>query len=184
MSWFNAFRIGTASPVAQANRGLRPIALGAILLASGALLGACSFQPVYSGTLASQPSLDLAFAKPGSRLEQIIYQDLALRLGSSQSASAPLARVSVSSSSGGNSVRSASSAATDFGQTSVTATLVITQPGETTEKPLVIRRTGTAQYTTSGQVLADTTALAEANERAAKAAAESLRLGVLAALIR
>jgi len=148
------------------------------------LLGACSFQPVYGGTTASQSQLDLAFAKPNTRLEQIIYQDLALRLGSSASETAPLASVSVAIGSGGNTMRSANASAADFAQTSVTATLTITPRGAGAEKPLTITRTATAQYTTSGQVLADTTAATEAQERAAKAAAESLRLGILASLIR
>lgn len=183
MSWFSSFR-GVDTVLTHRSGGLRPLAFGTMLLAAGALMGACSFQPVYSGTLASQPTLDLAYAKPTTRLEQIIYQDLALRLGSSAAATASLASVSVATGSGGNSVRSVSDGATDFAQTAVTATLTITPRGPAAGTPQTITRTATAQYTTTGQVLADNAAATDASERAAKAVAESLRLGVLAAFSR
>ena len=77
---------------------IRPIALAGLLVGAAAALGACSFSPVYSGTLASQPMLDLAYAKPTTRLEQIVYQELALRLGSSDAATAPLAMATVAAS--------------------------------------------------------------------------------------
>ena len=59
----------------------RRIVLAGFALVMATALGACSFTPVYSGALASQPSLDFAYAKSTNRLEQIIYQDLALRFG-------------------------------------------------------------------------------------------------------
>ena len=52
-------------------------------------MSACTLTPVYSGRLAEQPLLDLAYAKPNNRLEQIIYQDLALRLGASDAPHGP-----------------------------------------------------------------------------------------------
>src|SRR5215217_3070691 len=75
---------------------LKPIALVAALIFGAAVLGACSFQPVYSGRLADSPRLDLAYASPNSRLDQIIYQDLAFRLGETEGETAPLVTVSVS----------------------------------------------------------------------------------------
>jgi len=74
---------------------LRPFLLTVLIAGTGLALGACSgFAPVYSGTLAEQPSLALAFAKPRNRLEQLVYQELALRFGSSDAETAPLATVS------------------------------------------------------------------------------------------
>lgn len=169
MSWFKHLRGG---------------ALCAMLVASAGMLGACSFQPVYSSALAASPSLALAYGKPNSRLEQIVYQELALRLGESEAATAPLATVSVSSGGSGVAFMTANPAVTEQQRVSVTATLTITQRNGGSTPPLVLTRTATAQYTTSNQVLANTEAATEATERAAKAAAESLRLAVLASLSR
>ena len=162
----------------------RTLALTVTLLAPGALLGACSFQPVYSGTLASQPLLNLAYAKPTTRLEQIVYQELALRLGSSTSDTAPLAKVSVSVGLGGIGGLTATGNPNSPSRATATATLTITQRDGSTTQPLVITRVAIAQYSTNGQVFANNTAATEAGERAAKSAAESLRLAVLAALSR
>jgi hypothetical protein len=163
---------------------MRSLALTATLLVSGALLGACSFQPVYSGALASQPLLNLAYAKPANRLEQIVYQELSLRLGSSTSETAPLAQVSVSVGLGGIGGLTATGNPSAPSRATATATLTITQRDGSTTKPLVITRVAIAQYSTNSQVFANNTAATEASERAAKAAAESLRLALLATLSR
>ncbi|HEY8576532.1 MAG TPA: hypothetical protein VIL88_09370 [Devosia sp.] len=165
------------------SRSSRAIILAALLLGTGAALGACSFQPVYGGARAAQTNLALNYSKPNSRLEQIIYQELALRLGNSDLPSAQVATVSVASGGSGVTTMTAKPGAVDNVDVSLTATLTIAQPGATTP-PLVLTRTATAQYTTSNQVLANTEAAIEASERAARAVAESLRLAVLAALSR
>lgn len=164
-------------------RLVRPIALAGSLLGAAVALGACSFSPVYSGTLASQPMLDLTFAKPTSRLEQVIYQELALRFGSSDAATAPLATVSVASTSGTVGL-SVTANPNKLSRSTVTATLTIMRRDGTDAAPITFTRQASAEYTTSGQVLADTAAANEAAERAAKAAAESLRLAMLASLSR
>lgn len=162
----------------------RSIAVIAVMLASAGVLGACSFQPVYSGALAASPMLNLAYAKPGNRLQQIVYQELALRFGSSDAPTAPLASVSLSTSVGGIAALTAANGVATPYRVTVTATLIITQRADPTTKPLSLTRTASAEYTSTGQVLADTTAATEASERAAKAVAESLRLGILATLSR
>jgi hypothetical protein len=154
----------------------------------GALLGAsvlsgCSFSPVYSGALAAQPSLALSYAKPTSRLEQVIYQELSLRLGSSASGTAPLTTVTVVPVVGDLALSRTDNPSKPM-EASVTATLTIT-PRDGSGKPVkTFTRRATANYTRNGQVLADVSAQEEALERAAKAAAESLRLAVLADLSR
>lgn len=165
------------------SKPLRRIAVAALVLGIGAALGACSFSPVYSGALASQPLLNLAYAKPNSRLEQVIYQELALRFGSSDLATAPLATVTVSSLAP-DMMLSATANPAKAVEVTVTATLTISQRDGGTAKPQTFTRMASADYTRSGQVLADNAAAAEAAERAAKSAAESLRLAVLAALSR
>jgi len=162
---------------------LRRIAVVGMVLGLGATLGACSFSPVYSGTLASQPMLNLAYAKPTTRLHQVIYQELTLRFGSSDAPTAPLASVTTSTSSGAVGL-SKTSNPNEPHRVTVTATLTITSRDGTEAAPMAFTRTASADYTTSGQVLADTAAATEATERAAKATAESLRLAVLAALGR
>ncbi|MGB3335786.1 MAG: LPS assembly lipoprotein LptE [Devosia sp.] len=162
---------------------LRRIAVACLMLGLVTALGACSFSPVYSGTLASQPMLNLAFAKPTSRLEQVIYQELALRFGSSDTATAPLATVTASSSAATVAL-SVTSNPNKLARLTVTATLTLTRRDGTGIEPISFTRVASADYTTSGQVLADTAAATEAAERAAKAAAESLRLAMLASLSR
>ncbi len=167
MSWF------------RTHRG----ALLAAMLGAGTMLSGCSFSPVYSGALASQPSLALAYARPNSRLEQIIYQELSLRFGSTDSPTAPLVSVSlvpvVS-----EMVMSRTDNPTKPLEAAVTATLTITPRDGVGGPPQTYTRRATAGYTQNDQVLAGRRAQEEALERAAKAAAESLRLAVLAGLSR
>ena len=160
----------------------RSFALAGFLAAAAALAG-CSFSPVYSGTLASQPMLNLAFAKPNSRLEQVVYQELALRFGSSEAATAPLVTVSIASTSSAVAM-SVTDNPNKLQRSVVNATLTLTYRDGSAAKPQSFTRQATAEYTTSGQVLADTAAANEAAERAARAAAESLRLALLASLSR
>lgn len=165
------------------SNAMRRIALAAILLGGATALGACSFTPVYSGTLASQPTLDLAYAKPTTRLEQIVYQELALRLGNSESATAPLVMATVAASTAtiGKSVTANPNKPY---RVTVTVTLTVTPRDGGAAAPMSFTRQASAEYTTSGQVLANTAAATDAQERAAKAAAESLRLALLASLSR
>ncbi len=146
-------------------------------------LGACTLTPVYSGRMAEHPSLDLAFAKPTSRIEQIINQDLALRLGVSELETAPLAKVTASAAVTGMALTQTANP-NKPNEVTVTATLTITQRDASSTPAVTLTRIATANFTTSGQISADQAAQTEATERAAHAVAESLRLAVLAALMR
>jgi hypothetical protein len=162
---------------------LRIAVIAGAVASTTALLTGCSFSPVYSGALASQPSLQLAYAKPNSRLEQVVYQELSLRLGSSPSATAPLASVTVSPGEA-DLVLSRTDNPNKPREVTVSATLTITpRDGSATSVQTYTRR-ATSNYTRSGQVLADNSASIDAFERAAKSAAESLRLAVLAGVSR
>ena len=166
------------------SRLLRPALMAGLLLGAGLALGACSFSPVYSdsGRLAQQSAaLNLAYAKPSGRLEQLIYQELALRFGTSQASDARLVMVTAS----------VSHATVGMSRTDnpnkahrATVTAVLNIPAGNGAEALRLTRRASADYTTSGQVLADQAAAIDAAERAARAAAESLRLGLLAALSR
>lgn len=155
--------------------------LGFIVLTLGTpiVLSACTLTPVYSGAMAESPSMNLAFAKPRTRLEQIIYQDLSFRLGSTDSATAPLVTVSVSSSAGDMTLSATSNPSKPV-EVFATATMTITPRDGSDSKVQTITRKASATYTRNSQVLADKSAEIEAAERAAKAVAESLRLAVLA----
>jgi hypothetical protein len=159
--------------------------IAAVLVTGLSLAGCTSFRPVYgdTGGLAGQAALDLAYAEPDSRLEQIIYQELALRLGRSSSPSAAQAKVVVAEVNLNSALSATSGPNTPF-EVTVAATLTVTPPAGSTAAPLSISRSATAEYTTSANVLGNTQARIDAAERAAKAAAESLRLALLAAYSR
>lgn len=162
---------------------LKRLALIVPLALASAGLGACSFQPVYSGALAENPHLQLAYAAPKTRLEQIVYQELAFRLGKTTSPTAPLISVTVSASDS-EPYLSDTKNPNKPREMTVSATLTITPRDGVDSKPITITRTAKAQHTRSGQVLADDQSIIEAQERAARSVAESLRLAVLAALAK
>lgn len=165
------------------SEALRRSALASVLLGFVTALGACSFTPVYSGALAGQSTLNVAYAKPNSRLDQVVYQELSLRFGRSDSPAAPLITVSVAPAVSDLVVTTTANPSKPLSVT-VTATLTITSRDGSDTPPVTYVRTASAEYTRAGQILADNAAASEAAERAARAAAESLRLALLADLTR
>lgn len=149
--------------------------LAVLLLAAAIGLAGCSgLAPVY-GDQGLTGRLPLAYSKPATRLDQIVIQDLALRLGRSSSPDAVLVTITSSESS-----------------RELTMTEVET-PREEHEVSVQVSytlvagdrilgagtRTATAGYAAVGQVLANEAARDEAAERAARAAAETVRLSIL-----
>jgi LPS-assembly lipoprotein len=159
-----------------------------------ALVGSgCSFQPVYQTNAAGLDATSLAFdmAEPNSRLEQIIYQELSLRFVGSGQPDLPDLQVVASSSE-----RVASLSATpqtrrsgvsigsaEAIEVTVTATAVVTHPDM---EAFTVTRIATALYDSDkpNSVLATSVAQERAQEDAAKAAAESLGLALLARFAR
>lgn len=154
------------------------------LALASAALGACSFQPVYSGRLAENPRLELAYAEPTTRLEQIVYNELSLRLGKSTAPTAPLITVAVSNSGAFAPYLSATQNPNTPREVTITATVTIAPRNGVDDQLITLTRTARAQLTHSSQVLANEAATIEAQERATRAVAESLRLAILAALSR
>lgn len=154
----------------------RAAALGFALSASLALSG-CTLTPVYGDAAAARSSLALSYAEPETRLEQVVYQTLSARLGSDDP-SAPRFSATVSAGVSRLGVSELSSPLTDYLVTA-TITYTVAQNGTTLTSG---SRTGTASYQTTGQYLADDTARANAQEQAARAAAEAVRLALIAAL--
>lgn len=155
---------------------------GLILLAlCGALglSGCSSFRPVYGDNGIASERMELSYGKPASRLDQVVYQEFVLRFGRTQDPNAP--RLTVTTTSSGKALTRTSIAkpATQY-EVAVSATAILT----TADGRQVFSgtRRATASYASVGQVLADTEAANEAGERAAREAAEGLRLAILGAL--
>ena len=160
-------------------RLLRSAALGLALAASLALAGCSGFRPVYGESGVIQERLELNYAKPSSRLEQIIIQDLALRLGSGRNPDAPIVRI-VASSAARTLTRTAVVKPSTQHELTVTASYAVTSSGG--ETLISGTRRASATYSSSGQVLADEAAVSDATERAGHEVAETIRLTILAEL--
>ena len=143
------------------------------------LLAGCSFAPLY-GNDSGNENKGFAYAEPKNRIEQIIYQDLAFRLGRDSSPDASLVTVSASQSNRRVGRTSPGSVLTAY-EAVVTANLTVTTHGATPATPVTMSRFAAASYEISGQVAADNAAKADAGEKAARAVADSLRLILAAA---
>ncbi|MCD7058418.1 hypothetical protein [Pelagibacterium xiamenense] len=159
------------------SRAARAAAVAIAVLAAP-VLAACSFGPVYSGAAQSRPALALRYAEPGSRLEQIVYQELARDLGRSTDADAPVLSVSVGISETRVGLSSASSPVSDR-QVVATATWTLREDGAVISTG---KRTAVSGYQRTGQTFADDRAEANAEEQATRAVAEAVRLALLAEL--
>lgn len=147
--------------------------LSALALAFAApLVSGCSFSPVY-GDGSALEDLDIRYAEPGSRLDQIVYQEFALRLGTASRVDAPLVTITTSASSRRVGRSSDGTPSTAY-EAIVSGSAVLTDDEGT--KLISVSRKASAGYTTNGQLLADEQAREEATERAALALAQQLRL--------
>lgn len=154
--------------------------LVALALLGGASLSACSsFTPVYGEAGIGVAQHEFRYAKPSSRLEQIIYQELVLRLGRSSDPAAPTVRITTSS------------AARDLTKSSVLrpsehhAVTVSALIEIVSAEGVVVysaSRSATASYTIDRQALAQAEAEQQAREQAARALAETVRLTLIGAL--
>lgn len=146
--------------------------------ATGGLAGCTAFTPVYGERGVSQQRLELAYSEPGNRLDQLVIQDLSLKLGKSGDPDAPLVTIS---SSPANRTLTRTGTAKPVTQQEVTVTVSYTVAAD---GRLVTfgSRSASASWTSSGQVYADEAAYRDAEERAARAAAETVRLSILSTL--
>ncbi len=156
---------------------LRSAAL-ALVLAGAPLLAACSVAPVYGDIATAESNLRLNFSRPASRLEQIIYHQLELRLPPGQPDSPQLTILTRTSAK--TTVKSANPDPMLPQQVTVTAQLrVIDKDGKVLFEG---QRSASASYQESRQVFANVSAADEAAERAARELAETIRLTLIAAL--
>jgi LPS-assembly lipoprotein len=160
------------------NHAVRAALLALVLTAP---LAACTgLTPVYGDRGFSSQRLEVAYGEPRNRVEQIIYQDLALRLGKS-SAAGQVPRVIVAASQRASDLTAESvGAPNNQNQMTVTAKITVTDASG-----LVVfsgTRSQTADYTTDAQPLATQQAADDAARRAALLLADTIRLEALAAL--
>ncbi len=153
--------------------------LGMVLLVPLAVAGCSSLKPVYGDNGIGAERLALSYAKPTTRLEQIIYQDLALSLG--KAAGGPLLTVATTTS---NRKLTRSDVARPSEQREVVVAADIEVKGTDGTVLFKGERSAAASYSVDGQGLADTEALRNAEEQAARALAETIRLTLIGVLAR
>ena len=166
MSWSSVRRIAT------------------VLLVTAALpaLAACSnVRPLYGDMAAAQNRYTFSYAAPATRLDQVLYTELRLKLGPHASGDGAI-MVAVSTSISGLRALTKTAVVKPQATNEVVVSATVTVTGADGETIFTGRRTAGALYTTAGQVLADTAALTEAQERAARALADTVRLAILGAL--
>jgi hypothetical protein len=145
------------------------------------MLFGCSFSPIYGdGADSAAIGAGFAYAEPENRYEQIIYQELAFRLGTDPSSEAPLVTIKASKSTRRVGRTSPGSVLTMY-EAVVSAYLTVDSRGAEAKRLLVLSRFAGASYEVSGQVAADRAAEQNASEQAARAVADSLRLLLAAA---
>ena len=161
--------------------GASRVAFIALALATTTALTACSgFTPVYGERGIGVEQHAFRYDKPASRLDQIIYQELALKLGRSTDPSVPMVRVTTTSGIRGLTSTSVAKPSTQR-EAVVTAKIELVQADGTIA--FTATRSTAASFTADGQqALAETEAEKEARERAARELAETVRLTLLGAL--
>lgn len=163
----------------------RAVIAALLTLAVAPALSACSgLTPVYGPGAASTQQVGLIYAKPSNRFEQVVYEDLALKLGRA-SGPAPTLSVNVT--------------ALSRDLTSQVDPLATTQPMIQRQEQVnaAIRltdvngkvlfsgmRSATADFTANSQGLATDRAEADAAVRAAHSVADTIRLTLLGVLAK
>ncbi len=162
-------------------RILRAAAWSVVLAAPVALSGCSGLSPVYGSANLGTERLAINYGTPTNRLEQIVYEDLMLRLGKPNGGPAPTVSVSVYR--GGRALNNDTIwAPNNQKQMVVTSNISVTAADG---RPLFSgSRSATADYTTDSQTLANQQAAEEAAVRGAHLLAETIRLEVMAALKR
>ncbi len=135
------------------------------------ILSACSFSPVYSNPDQNNTAFNLEFASANTRLEQIVYSELAASFSNSSAMKENLVEVIVSS----------SSVNPGIGSVGLTGKITVTNI-QSAKIVYAGSRTASATYVASGQSLANQQAANEASERAARELAQTIRLTLIGVL--
>jgi hypothetical protein len=161
--------------------GASRVALIALALTATTTLTACSgLSPVYSERGIGVERHAFRYDKPATRLDQIIYQELVLKLGRSTDPSVPLVRITTTSAVRG---LTRTNVANPAAQKEAVVTARIELVDADGNVAYSATRSTAALFTADrDQALAETEAEREAKERAARELAETVRLTLLGAL--
>ncbi|MEO8758387.1 MAG: LPS assembly lipoprotein LptE [Devosia sp.] len=158
----------------------RALGIFAALAAPLALAGCSGLTPVYGTNSITSDRIEIAYAEPHNRLEQVIYQDLRLRIAK---ANGPAPRLIVDASQS-SSVPTNSIVTTAQGPVIVRVSANITLVDEEGKVLFTGNRAQTADYNSGPQVVANTQAADDAAKRAAHLLADTIRLTILGALAK
>ncbi len=139
-------------------------------------LSACSFSPIYGDKAFDNSNIRLSYSEPKTRLEQIIYSDLRLKLG--EEANSDLLTIAVSSSTR-SIARTGNGLPSSISEAIVTARIKIVDFNDETNIIFSGTRSAATSYSTNGQIIADKKALEDAQERAALELAQIIRLTLI-----
>jgi LPS-assembly lipoprotein len=155
----------------------RRVAAALGLFAVTVVLAGCSFTPVYGpGSIAAD--LGFSYAEPDTRTQQIVYQDLMASFTGPPSAGFVAIAITATT----RAVSRTASGSLFTGRQKVLSAKVSVTDGADAANVLFSDAFETsATFETSGQVLADRAAEADAETRAAHALAQTIRLAFLGA---
>jgi hypothetical protein len=157
--------------------------LGAVVagLALAPVLSACAgFTPVYGENGLGSQRVDVKYASPSNRLEQVIYQDLALKLGKS-TGDVPVVTISAAAT---LPTTDTSTATLNVAAGQVTVRAFVSVVGPDGKMIVQNNRSVVENFVNGGQAFSNQEAANEASERGAKELAESIRLEILGALVK
>jgi hypothetical protein len=154
----------------------------AVALALLPALGACSgLTPVYGTNQFTTGRIELAMSPPNNRVEQIIYQDLALHFTRKGGPGVP--KLTVSAGAGAAQLTDTQNVVNTAQRPDVmTVTASITLVDADGKVLFSGSRSQSADYNSGPQVLANNQAANDAQTRAAHLLADTIRLSVLGAL--
>lgn len=165
----------------SSSRLVRAGAVVAALALSPALAACVGFAPVYSDAGLGSQQVALSYDTPTNRLEQVIYRDLALKLGKSAGVDAPRVHITATASLPTTDTTT-STLTVAQSQTTVVATVNLV---DASGKPLFHgTRSVTENFVNGGQAFSNQQAAKDAAERGAKELAETIRLQIIAALLK
>ena len=150
------------------------------LLAAFALASCTGFKPVYGTGGVGDQRVEIKYGDPNNRLEQIIYDDLALKLGKAEGGATPTLYIAAYPGAAGLTSGVVVSPKSEA-QATVTANIqLVASDGQVLFSG---SRSQTADYTNGPQAFANEETFANATEQAAHLLADTIRLQVLAMLI-
>lgn len=148
-----------------------------LLLTVGLTLSGCTLTPVY-GQPGAASAIHLTYAEPSTRLEQVFYRHVSAGLGMTGAGEAGQLAATVRVSSTRAGLSAVSSPVNDY-QIVATVTYTVTRNGSVIARG---SRTSASGYQTTGQIVGNDAARSAAEEQAVRAAAEQVRLALIAEL--